>query len=111
MSHVHDGDTVRVVAPVGEAGGVYEVTCRLAGIDAPELRNNTSARNKLVAMLAETHNNVWCHFGKRDKYGRILVVLYSGEHGPDGVSINQRMLDCGEATEYHGGKRSSTVQI
>lgn len=99
---VHDGDTVHIEAAVGEAGGVYEIICRLAGIDAPELKLNKTAKAALETILLETDNKVFCNFGKKDKYGRILVILRGDPTKP---SINQRMVDMGEAKEYHGGHR------
>lgn len=101
---VHDGDTVHVVAPVGEAGGIYEIVCRLDGINAPELKVNKTAKAALIVLLAETDNKVICKFGKKEKYGRILVTLYGD---PNKESINQRMIDMGEAVEYHGGKKQT----
>lgn len=100
---VHDGDTVHVVAPVGEAGGTYEIVCRLDGIDTPELKVNKTAKAALIAILAETENKVMCNFGKKEKYGRILVTMFGDRTKP---SINQRMIDMGEAKEYHGGKKT-----
>ena len=102
VTDVHDGDTVHIVAPLGEAGGMYEVVCRLDGIDAPELKVNKTAKVALEKLLSETDMKVMCKFGKKEKYGRTLVVLYGDLTKP---SINQRMVDMGEAKEYHGGKR------
>jgi endonuclease YncB( thermonuclease family) len=97
VSKIHDGDTIKVIAPVGESGGVYLVTCRLAGINAPELKVNTSAKLALEKLIAETDGKVFCVFGKKEKYGRILTTLYGD---PTKVSLNQRMIDLGEAVEY-----------
>ena len=62
VSRVYDGDTVHILAPVGEAGGVYDVTCRLEGIDAPELHRGggggETSRDTLTSILAETDNKV-----------------------------------------------------
>lgn len=102
--HVHDGDTLHVLAPVGESGGEYDVTCRLACIDAPELKNNTTAKQALEGILKETDNVVFCVFGKRDKYGRILTTLYT-DQTCSAISINQRLVNLGEAKLYNGGKR------
>lgn len=100
---IHDGDTIHVSAAVGEAGGIYLIKCRLAGIDTPELKVNSSAKTQLEKFIAETNGHVFCNFGKKDKYGRILCTLYGDPHMP---SINQRMIDCGEAVAYFGGKKT-----
>lgn len=103
---IHDGDTLHVHAPVGEAGGVYDVTCRLAGIDSPELKDQErghKAKHMLEELVAETGGNLFCKFGPKDKYGRITATLFGDMSKP---SLNQRMIDTGHAVEYHGGKRA-----
>lgn len=106
VAKVYDGDTLHVHAPVGEAGGIYDVKCRLAGIDAPELKVNKSAKETLIALVEETKGKVFCNFGPNDKYGRPLVKLYGDPTKP---SLNQRMIDLKQAKEYHGGKRDTAV--
>ncbi len=96
---IHDGDTVKIAAPVGEAGGIYLITCRLSGINAPELSKNTSSKLALEKLINETNGKVYCIFGKKEKYGRILTTLYGD---PTKLSINQRMIDIGEAISYEG---------
>ena len=96
---IHDGDSLKIAAPVGEAGGCYLITCRLAGINAPELKFNMSAKSTLEKLIAETNGKVYCMFGKKDKYGRILTTLYGD---PTKLSINQRMIDLREAVLYNG---------
>ena len=96
---IHDGDTVKIAAPVGEAGGIYLITCRLAGINAPELSVDTSSKLALEELIAETNGKVFCMFGKKEKYGRILTTLYGD---PTKLSINQRMIDLGFAVPYNG---------
>lgn len=99
---VHDGDTVHIVAPVGEAGGEYLIKARLYGIDTPELKVNKSAKAALQKIVDDIGGVVECHFGKKDKYGRILVTLFSGDE-----NINQKMIDMGEAKAYFGGKKEA----
>ena len=102
VNKIHDGDTIHVIAPVGEADGMYEIVCRLSGIDAPELKVNKTAKATLETIIKETDGKVFCNFGKKDKYGRILTTLRGDPTKP---TINQRMLDMGQAKEYYGGKR------
>jgi endonuclease YncB( thermonuclease family) len=101
---IHDGDSVHVLAPVGEAGGSYIIKCRLNGIDTPELKSNKTAKIALENIVAETDGKVFCNFGKKEKYGRILLTLYGNPTKP---SINQQMIQLGEAKEYHGGKKEA----
>lgn len=98
-----DGDSVHIIAPVGEAGGYYLVKCRLAGINTPELKENRSAKTALENIIHASNNLVYCKFGKKEKYGRILVNLYGAVDSSK--SINQMMIDNGEAVAYFGGKK------
>lgn len=102
---VYDGDTVHVVAPVGEAGGEYLIKCRLVGIDAPELKVGHSARDTLVQLLERTSNIVQCYFGKKEKYGRSLVTLWQVMPNGSISNVNQDMVAMQAALPYDGGKK------
>jgi len=106
---VHDGDTIHVLAPVGEAGGEYLVKCRLAGIDTPELKVDKTAKTVLQSQLGKTDGNVMCHFGKKEKYGRTLTTVYQFI-GNETICLNNFMLTQGLAVSYSGGRKSSTNQ-
>lgn len=91
---VSDGDTLSL------AGARY----RLAGIDAPERaqscgagdaswRCGEEARRVLVRLVGE--GGVECAGGKRDRYGRLLVVCRTGEH-----DLNAEMVRLGMAIAY-----------
>lgn len=101
VASIYDGDTLHVLAPVGEAGGTYDVKCRLAGINTPELRTpgGQAAKDALKAIVDQTAGQVLCNFGMNEKYGRPLVTLY-GE--PAKPSINQQLIELGHAKEYDG---------
>ena len=122
---VYDGDTVKATF-VLQGMGVRRFKCRLDGYDSPEMKppkktanreaivaSAKKAREHLIGMVASKKNQmVWCHCGKFDKYGRVLITLYDGptwfgKANPKD-SINQRMIKDGHGYEYHGGtKRSS----
>jgi len=98
---IYDGDTLHIHAPVGEAGGVYDVKCRLAGINSPEIKTpeGQAAKDALSSIINETNGKVFCNFGPNEKYGRPLVTLYGSPTKP---SINQQMIDLGHAHFYDG---------
>jgi micrococcal nuclease len=106
---VYDGDTISVEIDLGLSINV-KASCRLLGIDTPEIRTK-SAKEKKLAYVARDRlrelvlgQNVTLHsVDKPDKYGRLLVKVWSDEHG----YINGILLDEGLARVYDGGKRAS----
>lgn len=98
-----DGDTVVMEIDLGLKVRI-KTSCRLYGINAPELRSpdpwvRDNAR-KATEYLANrlSINKIYLIDSKElDKYGRPLVIIYD-----DGKSINQEMIDKGLAVEYYG---------
>jgi|GEM_PF-812054 len=90
-----DGDTIRL-------GGKK---IRLAGIDAPEYRQNCSNKNgsKYACGIQSTkqlkrligRNPVHCDKQALDQYKRVLAVCYAGE-----VNLNAEMVSTGWAIAY-----------
>lgn len=103
---IYDGDTCKAVFPF--AGKEYRWSCRLNGIDTPELRTKNKeekkmgikARDYLRSLLNGKELEIEC--SKFDKYGRLLITIYSEE---EGVTINQMMINNGYAKEYYGKKK------
>ena len=127
--NVYDGDTLRVKVKLHK---LVQYSCRLIGIDAPEMkpkkkdythggvydeegRNEEKAaavqsRDALIDMIGDAV--VWAVFGKMDKYGRPLVTLYTrrGFRGrKNGMNVNQWMLENAYAVPYDGGTKSKYV--
>lgn len=107
-----DGDTVEIQFDQG-LGNTSTQTCRLYGINTPELRKD-GGRDALEA-LADMggYRAVWARTIKnrseskavREKYGRYLVELYLTSLDMDAgfpASINQKMIDDGFAKPYFG---------
>ena len=103
--NVYDGDTVQLVFPV--QGILYRWSCRLTGVDTPELRTRNKqekmygyqVRDALREKLA--NKMVMVHCGEFDKYGRLLVeILYENEN------INNWLIENNYAKKYDGGKKS-----
>jgi endonuclease YncB( thermonuclease family) len=94
---IHDGDTLRVdvTYPVRSNLRMIEtLDIRLYGINAPELKSlaGDGARNFLILLLP-VGSDVQVEIKGNDKYGgRVDGVIWH-----DGVSINQRMVESGNA--------------
>lgn len=121
--HVYDGDTVQVVFPV--QGILYRWSCRLSGVDTPELRTRNKQEKAygyhVRDALREKLSNkmVMVHCGEFDKYGRLLGQIYlkddydvqngGGNNGDSDDlqknSINQWLIDNNFAFPYDGGSK------
>lgn len=119
---VYDGDTLRIVFRY--RGELQQHNCRMLGYDSPEMKPPSANKNRelekdaaLVAkatLEARTINQlikVECH--GFDKYGRILVVLYTRRTGclffgcgHKGYNINQYMIENGFGVPYDGGTKA-----
>ena len=106
---VYDGDTITVALDLGLNIGA-KVKCRLLGIDTPEIRTKSAmekkagfkARDRLREMILG--KRVVLHSVKRpDKYGRLLVKVWTEEDG----FVNGVLLEEGLAREYDGGTKVS----
>lgn len=124
----YDADTVTVGIEL-RGFGITKITCRLVGIDTPEMRGGTDhtkhlavcARNRLIykvsgvelnddtkysrdeirRMLDNARKVIRCSFGKADKYGRHLITLFD-EYGKN---VNEDLIAEGHAKRYDGGKK------
>jgi len=66
-------------------------------------QNQTTNKLEIKEYLAKSENLVWVHCLEFDKYGRLLVELYSD---PQQIkSINQKMVDDKMAIQYDGGTK------
>lgn len=104
---VYDGDTVTAEIDLG-MNIKRKVSCRLMGIDTPEIRGKTAyekdlakvARDRVRALIMDKW--VILHsVAKPDKYGRLLAKIWDDDHG----YVNQLLLDEGLAHEYDGGTK------
>tara|TARA_Y100000816_G_scaffold82343_1_gene56412 strand:+ start:118 stop:603 length:486 start_codon:yes stop_codon:yes gene_type:complete len=127
---VYDGDTVKVVLPFilenpkskykifqkifknRKIVKFYKWTCRLSGIDTPELRTKNTKEKELAYLVRDKlrekilNNVLIIKCGVFDKYGRLLVTLYENqEHLNNNKSINEWLITNNYAKEYDGGKK------
>jgi len=91
---VKDGDSIEATLTSGEREEI-----RLYGIDAPELDQpyGKAAHNHLIRMAGRRSGAIYVR--DRDRYGRLVAVVYSGGDGNDG-SVNLRMVRDGYAYDY-----------
>lgn len=125
---IYDGDTITITVKIDKQ--YYRMNCRLQNIDTPELRGETDkekhsaklARNHLIFLLTnkkvnldisrkeikkicfETNpvNLIKC--GKFDKYGRLLITIFSKN-----TEINQKMIEDGFAHHYSGQTKQQWI--
>tara|TARA_Y100000389_G_scaffold45659_1_gene40522 strand:+ start:2488 stop:2943 length:456 start_codon:yes stop_codon:yes gene_type:complete len=112
---VYDGDSVKVVFPLYSNtvagmnvrdGPLYKWTCRINGVDTPELRTKNileknmgkNVRDKLREKILNKVVTLKC--GDFDKYGRILVDIEC-----DKCDISKWLIENEYAFEYHGGTK------
>tara|TARA_E500000331_G_C17244447_1_gene708530 strand:+ start:1432 stop:1905 length:474 start_codon:yes stop_codon:yes gene_type:complete len=124
----YDADTVTVGIEL-RGFGITKITCRLLGIDTPEMRGGTDhskhlaicARNRLIYIVSgvmldndtkysreyirgkldSSRKLMRCMFGNTDKYERHLITLYD-EYG---INVNELLITEGHAKKYEGGKK------
>ena len=90
VTKVHDGDSIHIT-PKGEK----RVIIRLAGIDAPEIKQpfGIASRDKLRSMILNRRAEAKCH--KTDRYQRQICVVYF-----NGDDVNLQMVRSGMAWHY-----------
>lgn len=111
---VYDGDTATLGFPIPNTDIIFKWKCRLQGIDTPELRTKDmiekklaiEAKNALEEMM-KINSIVKIHCGKFDKYGRILVNIYTlNEDYSEKECVNDFLLKNNYAVKYYGGKKN-----
>jgi len=104
---VYDGDTGTFVFYYNKKP--YKFRTRLMGIDTAEMKSLNEreteyaekAKNRLIELISD--KLVYLECLQYDKYGRILVYIYSKKR--DKKSFNQILLDEGLAYAYDGSKK------
>ena len=94
VERVIDGDTIKLRIDLG-----FKITftsnCRLAGIDAPEMKAGGQAAKTFLQRELLEETEVLIKSMKLDKYGRPVVTIYHR-----GENINQKIVDNGHAKKY-----------
>lgn len=112
---VHDGDTMMIAMVIN--GQLSKYSCRLVGIDAPELRplKSTPGREKIIESAEQSRDYLRSLLSddqmvtvkiseEKEKYGRLLVVVYSRTQE---IDLNTMMINGGYAQPYSGGKKDA----
>lgn len=102
---VYDGDTVNAVFYYND--NLYKWSCRLDGIDTPELKTGNEkekemglkVRDELRKMILDKIVKIKCK--EFDKYGRLLVDIFYND-----IKINDWLLENKYAVKYTGGKKN-----
>ncbi len=102
---VYDGDTVTVVIDLGFNIDFGELTLRLHGIDAPEMRGpekieGRKSRDWLRERLVGREFIVQTIRDRKGKYGRYLAIIWV-----DGVNVNEEMVQLGLAEKKDYDRR------
>lgn len=133
---IYDGDTFDIVVLYKEQ--LFHFKTRMYGYDSPEMKppvkdpnrdeikkKATEAKNRLWCLLNgdcsinDTHTNIFpviCH--EFDKYGRLLVSVFSTQTNIDSIdpndrdkwfaqTINKQMIDEGHGYPYYGGTKQN----
>ena len=90
VTKVHDGDSIHITP-----SGKKRVVIRLAGIDAPEIKqaHGIASRDTLRSLALQRTAEAECH--KTDRYRRYVCVVYI-----NGEDINLQMIKAGMAWHY-----------
>ncbi len=102
---IYDGDTITVVIDLGFSIDFGELTLRLHGINAPEMRGaekeaGRRSRDWLRERLAGKEFIVQTIRDRKGKYGRYLAIIWV-----DGVNVNEEMVALGLAEKKDYDKR------
>lgn len=100
LIRVIDGDTVHLNVDLGCDVNI-NMTCRLYGINAPEMRTEAGplAKEHLIKLLSEAPDSLILYTikDKKEKYGRYLAILSTSYYG----NVNQCMINHGFAVAYY----------
>ena len=97
INRVIDGDTVNLTIDLGFRL-TYTANCRLAGINAPEMKGITMAKGMAAKdYLEDLLGFAECTIDSKelDKYGRPVVVIWA-----NGINVNIKMVTDGMAEKY-----------
>jgi endonuclease YncB( thermonuclease family) len=116
----HDGDTIDVQLDLMYVSRPVIMTVRLIGYDCAEIIPKGPTRTKIdklqekilgtlgkYALLKKIEgSNLTIHLQGKDKYGRVLGILYS-----NGVNINNYMLESNFAYMYQGATKDCASYV
>ena len=105
---VYDGDTVKIIFEY--RGELIKYSCRIFGIDTPEIRTKDLEEKRLGYLARDFLSSfllnkvVKIELFDFDKYGRLLAKLYINVGGEE-KNISDIMISEGYAKPYFGGTK------
>lgn len=104
----YDGDTITL--GVEFHGKNTRFSCRLVGIDTPEIRSKDISEKQLAQIARDFIRGILLHrivnviIHGVDKYGRLLVSVSTGTalSGTESGDISEHMISSGLAVRYSG---------
>lgn len=104
----YDGDTCKLVVDLGFSIKSKQ-TCRLLGINTPELRGGTDetkakgrlARDRLREKILNKDVIVYTNKDEKGSFGRLLAIIYTtNDKGEPVDNVNKMLIDEGHAVWY-----------
>ncbi len=107
----YDGDTVSIIFKFN--GEYLRKTCRINGIDTPEISRcseeekilGKEARDYLISIIL--NRVVEIEFIDTDKYGRPLIKIFLIDENK--TNINDLLIQKGYAQSYYGGPKNQWI--
>lgn len=107
---VHDGDSIKVILDLGLSTKV-KTSIRMLSINAPELSGKTKpdgikSRDALIALLTDKDGKFkpviveTIKDTKREKYGRLLGIIWVLQDDGSYLNANQWMVDNNYAIDF-----------
>ena len=101
---IYDADTIKIKVDLGFGLYFNLGSCRLYGIDAPEIRGEEKPEGLIARdFVRETFRSIGdvefiinTYKDQGDKYGRYLVDIIL----PDGTNLNLKLIELGYAAKY-----------
>ena len=107
---VYDGELFHVGVYLQDYGAT-RFTCRLVGIDTPELRAKSKGEKTLAKIAREEFKSIALNklihvsINGLDKYGRLYMRVSCGEI----KDISQHLIDNGLAVPFDGGRKTKVA--
>jgi micrococcal nuclease len=108
---VYDGDTITILFKYNNE--YLRISCRIMGIDTPELRGSCDKEKELGYIARDYLSNlilnkiIKIHILDEGKYGRPIINIFLLDQ--EETNINKLMISGGYAKPYYGGAKSPWV--
>jgi micrococcal nuclease len=105
----YDGDSCHIA--IIKENRIVRISCRLDGIDTPELRGNSAEEIEAAKIARDTLTQLvddrlmFVNISDQDKYGRYLITLFDSDDESIALNVNKELVRRGLACEYDGGTK------